>query len=501
MAPVVTGQPAPVTVTAGSTASFTASASGSPSPTIQWDISTDGATWSPIVGATAATYSFAASVGESNYRFEAIFTNVVTSTTSNPATLTVNPQLVAPTVVTQPSADVVANGSMASFTAAASGAPAPTVQWQQSTDGVNWAFLAGQTSTTLVFTAQYSETGDQYRAVFTNTQGFVISGAATLTVTLPSGFPVVMTQPRNEALNVGDMASFTASASGSPTPTVQWSVSTNGGQSWATIAGATSTTYVFTSTASEEANEYEATFTNAVGADTTNPATLSVVVQPNSATLNWSGYADTGSTFTGISGTWTVPTVTCSGSTTQYSSEWIGIDGDGSATVEQDGTDADCIGGSPTYYAWYEMFGDSAPAVNDGFEIELPGSYAVSPGDVISASVTVTNNNWTLSLEDSSTVSNGWTFSTMVNFTAQQSFAEWIAMERPGDKQRADGSGGFSQVTFTNAQVTGLSGTGGINAYSAADVEMTNMSDDLLAIASGLNTAGTTFSDFWQASA
>ena len=494
VAPAVTGEPAPATVTAGSSASFIASASGSPAPTIQWDISTDGATWSPIVGATAATYSFAASIGESNFRFEAIFTNVAGSATSNPATLTVNPLLVAPTVVTQPLPDTVANGSTASFMAAASGDPAPTVQWQQSTDGVSWTYIGGQTSTSLVFTAAYADTGDQYRAVFSNTQGFVISSAVTLTVTLPSGFPVVMTQPRNDAVNVGAMASFTASASGSPTPTVLWSVSTNGGQSWATISGATSTTYVVTTTANEEANEYEATFTNAVGAITTNPATLSVVVNPSATSSNWSGYADSGSTFTGISSTWTVPTATCSGSSTQYSSEWIGIDGDGSATVEQDGTDADCFGGQPTYYAWYEMFGDSA--VNAGYEVELP--YAVSPGDVISASVTVTNNSWTLALADSSTVSNGWANSYMFNFTAQQSSAEWI-VERPEINSTLSDLAEFSPVTFTNAQVSGGAGTGGITTYSAADIEMTNNSD-LLAIASGLNTAGTTFSDFWQAS-
>ncbi|HUB75497.1 MAG TPA: hypothetical protein VL977_00505, partial [Solirubrobacteraceae bacterium] len=53
VAPVVTGDPSSATVDAGQTASFSASASGSPSPSAQWEVSTDGGTsWSQIGGAT-----------------------------------------------------------------------------------------------------------------------------------------------------------------------------------------------------------------------------------------------------------------------------------------------------------------------------------------------------------------------------------------------------------------------------------------------------------------
>ena len=43
-------------------------------------------------------------------------------------------------------------------------------------------------------------------------------------------------------------------------------------------------------------------------------------------TYNWSGYADTGPTFTAINAQWTVPTVQPSQSA-EYSSTWIGVDG------------------------------------------------------------------------------------------------------------------------------------------------------------------------------
>src|ERR1044071_5102244 len=74
----------------------------------------------------------------------------------------------------------------------------------------------------------------------------------------------------------------------------------------------------------------------------------------NSTSTNWSGYAVTGNRFTSVSASWTQPSVTCSA--TAYSSFWVGLDGDTSNTVEQTGTDADCSGSTPQYYAWYEMY-------------------------------------------------------------------------------------------------------------------------------------------------
>ena len=52
----VTGNPVDQTVTAGQTYSFTASGSGSPAPTVQWQVSTDGgSSFSNIPGATSTT--------------------------------------------------------------------------------------------------------------------------------------------------------------------------------------------------------------------------------------------------------------------------------------------------------------------------------------------------------------------------------------------------------------------------------------------------------------
>jgi hypothetical protein len=86
--------------------------------------------------------------------------------------------------------------------------------------------------------------------------------------------PAVTTQPTSQAVLATSPVSFTAVATGTPTPTVQWQYSTNGGSSYTMIAGATSNTYSFTTTGSETGDLYEAVFTNVLGSATTNPATL-----------------------------------------------------------------------------------------------------------------------------------------------------------------------------------------------------------------------------------
>jgi FG-GAP-like repeat len=99
---------------------------------------------------------------------------------------------VAPSITLQPVNRLVRPGLNASFTVAASGMPAPTFQWQISTDAgsvwsnlLNGAPYSGVTTTTLTITgASLSLSGNQYRAIAINAIGSVASSAATLTVRL-----------------------------------------------------------------------------------------------------------------------------------------------------------------------------------------------------------------------------------------------------------------------------------------------------------------------------
>src|SRR4051794_7230508 len=69
---------------------------------------------------------------------------------------------------------------------------------------------------------------------------------------------------------------------------------------------------------------------------------------------NWGGYASFGS-WTTATASWTEPSVTCRSSNDLFA-PWVGIDGDGSSTVEQTGVATDCSSGRPVYQAWYEMY-------------------------------------------------------------------------------------------------------------------------------------------------
>src|SRR5438132_7524011 len=131
---------------------------------------------------------------------------------------------------------------------------------------------------------------------------------------------------------------------------------------------------------------------------------------------NWSGYAVTGpaGSVTDAKGSWTVPSVICS-SAASYSSFWVGIDGFGSSTVEQIGTDSDCQNGSPSYYAWYEFY--PGPAF-------LIGGIRVTAGDRISAeAIFSTAGLVTVTITDTTTAKS---FTTSGGCGALITSAEWI---------------------------------------------------------------------------
>ncbi|WP_307859111.1 glycoside hydrolase family 9 protein [Herbiconiux sp. SYSU D00978] len=87
-------------------------------------------------------------------------------------------------VTGDPQDATVRNGSKVTFTAAATGAPAPTVQWQVLADGV-WKDVKKGQGTSLTITATKKDSGSQYRAFFENEFGGAYTEPATVTVTEP----------------------------------------------------------------------------------------------------------------------------------------------------------------------------------------------------------------------------------------------------------------------------------------------------------------------------
>jgi hypothetical protein len=134
--------------------------------------------------------------------------------------------------------------------------------------------------------------------------------------------------------------------------------------------------------------------------------------------------------------------VSCSG--TAYSSFWVGLDGDTSSTVEQTGTDADCSGSTPQYYAWTEMY--------PKYPVNL--SQPVKPGDKLTASVTTNGSGaFTLTISDST---QGWTNTTSARLKSATLASAEVIAEAPSSRSGVLPLANFGSVGFTGATANGV---------------------------------------------
>jgi hypothetical protein len=225
---------------------------------------------------------------------------------------------------------------------------------------------------------------------------------------------------------------------------------------------------------------------------------------------NWSGYADTDDTFNSVASSWVEPAVNCNESTSNAnlldgllggllggpssaSSFWVGLDGYSSSSVEQLGTDSDCDSGTPSYYAWYEMYPNPS--------VDLPSTDAVSPGDHMTGWVesNASGTSFYLSLKDSTA---GWTYSTTQTGSGfARSSAEVIA-EAPSscdllfcsELPLAD----FGTVDYSGSAVIDSANTQGtLSSFDANQITMNN-DGTVEATPSDLSSDGSAFSVTWD---
>ena len=90
--------------------------------------------------------------------------------------------------------------------------------------------------------------------------------------------PSISTQPTDSTITYGQNAAFSAAADGTPSPTLQWEFSTDGGNNWNNVPGATSSPLNITApTISQSGTKYRAVFSNGCGGNViSNAATLTV---------------------------------------------------------------------------------------------------------------------------------------------------------------------------------------------------------------------------------
>ncbi len=258
--PVFTTQPVSQAVTAGSSVTFSAAASGTPSPTYQWSKNNVN-----ISGATSASYSISLTTTADAGSYTVAATNPAGSVTSSAASLTVNLVNIAPAIAIQPTSQTATVGTRVSFTASASGTPTPTYQWK-----FNGAAISGATSTTLSLSNVQVSYAGNFTVVATNSAGAITSNVATLTVNPLTVAPVITAQPGNQTVSMGASVTLIASASGTPAPSYQWM------KNGVAISGATGVSYTIGSATSADAGTYSVVASNSAGSATSSGAVLTV---------------------------------------------------------------------------------------------------------------------------------------------------------------------------------------------------------------------------------
>jgi hypothetical protein len=169
-------------------------------------------------------------------------------------------------ISSQPANRTVGAGTNATFSVTASGMTPLNYQWQF--NSVNIANATNSTYTRLA--AQVSHAGP-YRVVVSNAINVVTSSVATLTVLLQ---PAITAHPANRTVSVGTNVSFSVTATGSATLRYQWR------EDGVNISNATNATLSLTNVQSSHAGSYTVVVTNSVGAVTSNPAVLTVLLPP-----------------------------------------------------------------------------------------------------------------------------------------------------------------------------------------------------------------------------
>ena len=298
-APVVNPGPQDRIVTAGATATFVVEVTGNPKPTLKWQRSAQGTgTWTdltegaPYSGVTTTSLTVVTTLGMNTDKFRCVATNSVSSVNSPAATLTVNAATTAPVFVTDPIATGANAGSTATFIVAATGNPMPALKWQRSVQGTGaWTDLtegapySNVATDTLTVVTTLGMNTDKFRCVATNSVSATNSAAASLTVNVVTVAPVFAIDPVNRSATDGDTVTFTATATGIPTPTLKWQRSALGTGTWTDLAndgtygGVTTGALTVVTTLGMNTDTFRCVATNSKGATNSALATLTVVAR------------------------------------------------------------------------------------------------------------------------------------------------------------------------------------------------------------------------------
>ncbi|MGH2471395.1 MAG: G1 family glutamic endopeptidase [Candidatus Limnocylindria bacterium] len=208
----------------------------------------------------------------------------------------------------------------------------------------------------------------------------------------------------------------------------------------------------------------------------TQPGTAATVTSSSS---NWSGYAASGGTFTSVTGTWTVPTV--SGTQAGADATWVGIGGLTSSDLIQAGTQAWVDGrGTVQYSSWIEMLPEAS----------RPVPLSVTAGDSVTVTITQqSGNDWLIAMKNNTT---GGTYSITVQYSSSNSSAEWV-QEAPSVGRGLVPLDQFGTVRFSGASAVRDGRMMSISELGAKAITMINRQGQAVAQPSTIASDGSSF--------
>jgi hypothetical protein len=208
----------------------------------------------------------------------------------------------------------------------------------------------------------------------------------------------------------------------------------------------------------------------------TQPGTPATVTSSSS---NWSGYAASGGTFTSVTGTWTVPTV--SPTSSGADATWVGIGGLTSSDLIQAGTQAFVDGsGTVAYSSWIEML----PAAS------RPVPLSVTAGDSVTVTITQqSGDDWLIAMKNNTT---GGTYNITVQYSSSNSSAEWV-QEAPSVGRGLVPLDLFGTVQFSGVSAVRNGTTMSASALGAKAITMINGQGQAVAQPSTIAGDGSSF--------
>jgi hypothetical protein len=178
----------------------------------------------------------------------------------------------APIILTQPSNTTTNVGQTATFSVVATGADPLLYQWLK-----NGGNIDGATSSTYTTPATVvGDDGATFDVVVTNALGSIESNSGTLNVVFP---PQIQTQPSNQTVVVGETATFSVGAIGSPNLNYQWL------KNGANIAGAMHSSYTTPPTVlADSGAQFSVIVSDPLGSQTSGAAVMTVIAAQSPAT-------------------------------------------------------------------------------------------------------------------------------------------------------------------------------------------------------------------------